>query len=44
MVVEASSTFVTPTTQETATATKSVSDLKLLSYARPQPYSELDIA
>nr|GEY76162.1 hypothetical protein [Tanacetum cinerariifolium] len=42
--LDAGSTFATPVTQEAPTTTKSVSDPDPLTYAKPQPHPELDIA
>ncbi|GKD17040.1 hypothetical protein Tco_1206198 [Tanacetum coccineum] len=44
MGLEAGSTFFAPTTQETPADTKSVSDPDPLSYAKPQPHLERDVA
>ncbi|GJX17129.1 hypothetical protein Tco_0217961 [Tanacetum coccineum] len=44
MGLEAGSTFFTPATQETPTDAKSVSDPEPLSYAKPQPHPEQDVA
>ncbi|GJX71413.1 hypothetical protein Tco_0308584 [Tanacetum coccineum] len=44
MGLEAGSTFYTPTTQETLADAKSVSDPNPLSYVKPQPHPERDIA
>ncbi|GJW19898.1 hypothetical protein Tco_0027334 [Tanacetum coccineum] len=44
MGLEAGTTFVTPATQEALSGAKSVSDPNPLSYARPQPYPERDMA
>nr|GEV82893.1 hypothetical protein [Tanacetum cinerariifolium] len=42
--LDAGSTFATPVTQDTPAAAKSVSDPGPLSYAKPQPHPEIDIA
>nr|GEY35195.1 hypothetical protein [Tanacetum cinerariifolium] len=42
--LDVGSTFVTPVTQDAPTAVKSVSDPDPLSYMKPQPHPELDIA
>nr|GEW88678.1 hypothetical protein [Tanacetum cinerariifolium] len=42
--LDAGSTFATPVTHDAPTAAKSLSDPDPLSYVKPQPHSELDIA
>ncbi|GKF18459.1 hypothetical protein Tco_0063377, partial [Tanacetum coccineum] len=42
--LEAGSTFVTPATQETPNNAKSMSDPNPLSYAKPQPHLQRDVA
>ncbi|GJS20228.1 hypothetical protein Tco_0448860 [Tanacetum coccineum] len=44
MRLEAGSTFFIPAMQETPADAKSVSDPEPLSYAKPQPYLEQDVA